>query len=41
MPFIENLNSFEKQPNGKVQLFQIYSVQISLESVTGFVKWMI
>lgn len=33
MRFIENLNSFEKQPSDKIQLFQIYSVQISLESV--------
>lgn len=41
MAFIENFNSFEKQSNYKVHLFQIYSVQISLESVTGFLKWMI
>lgn len=41
MPFIENLNSLEKQPNYKVQLFQICSLQISLESVMGFVNWII
>lgn len=41
MPFIENLNSFEKQSNYKVQLFQIFSLQISSESVIGFVKWII
>lgn len=41
MLFIENLYSSEKQPNDKVQLFLIYAVQISLESVMGFVKWMI
>lgn len=41
MHFTENLNSFEKQPSDKIQLFQIYYVQISLESVMGFIKWMI